>query len=185
MKIEIQDDNTITLDGVKYVRVGEPAECEKDVVTTTTPLIDEHGRYLTEPEAGTPTWLLCDDGVAPLYTWTTASSYSSDFLAQGSVFATEESAIREAAVRAAWQRIRKWKAENAPFVPDWSDSRQVKHFAGYDHKSKKWFLTSHRTTIRPLGVPVFFGPYDDIRRCHRECESDWSIIAGLDAGEAK
>lgn len=35
MKIEILDDETITLDDVKYVRVGEPSECEKDVVTTT------------------------------------------------------------------------------------------------------------------------------------------------------
>lgn len=49
--IEILDDETITLDGVKYVRVGEPSECEKDVVTTTTPLIDSPDEFIEQLKA--------------------------------------------------------------------------------------------------------------------------------------
>lgn len=176
MKIEILDDETITLDDVKYVRVGEPSECEKDVVTTTTPLIDADGRYLTEPEVGTDVFV--SSGLGSVYgvKWVG--------LPLGNIFATREAAKREAAVRAAWQRIRKWKAENAPFVEDWSDERQKKYFGRYNYRTNV-FVQDWHSMQQPVGVPVFFDSAYDIERCFRECESDWFIIAGLDAEEAE
>ena len=179
MKIEIQDDETITLDAVKYVRVGEPSECEKDVVATTTPLIDADGRYLTEPETRTGFYVLHASG--EIYRdWQNIGRRRPN----GNIFVTREAAIREAAVRAACQRIRKWKAENVPFVEDWSDKKQLKYFGCYNRTLNK-FAVDSCVSRQPVGVPVFFDSAYDIERCLRECESDWRIIAGLDAEEAE
>lgn len=112
------------------------------------------GRYFF-PKEGEEYWFVTAKNVSGVdCNRNTKHIVDIDLIALG-VFKTREEAQLENQKRQAIVACWKWAQENAPFEPDWGNSRQNKYFTYYDHETGRLEGTSHKVGKIQFTLPYF------------------------------
>lgn len=128
-------------------------------------------------EAGDKYWYVNNYGNVDWYEWTN-NDEDNYYLNTGNCYHTEAEANKAAEQSQALARVRGYIREHHPFVPDWSDEDQIKHYIYYGNKTGSFYHTGTQRTQDALTLPHLPSAeacQDVIKNCEADLKLIWNV----------